>query len=179
MPDATSEIILGIDPGSRKTGYGVIAVQQGRSKFLDCGTLNVMDDDFAQRIYKIFQGISTLVARYQPTAVAIEEVFLKDNVKVALTLGQARGAAIAAVMAENDKMTLHSYSARQIKSAIVGYGAASKDQIKHMVCLLLKLEQSLQSDAADALAVALCHGHTQKGLRYLTGASRISRRRIK
>jgi len=151
-------IIIGIDPGSRFTGYGVIRWEGNQSHYLDSGCLSMVSYSMPERLQKIFTGLQTIVQRYQPQEAAIEQVFMHQNPGSALKLGQARGAAIVAL-----GMTVAEYSARQVKQSVVGYGAAAKTQVQHMVRRLLNISLVLQADAADALAVALCHAHTCLG----------------
>lgn len=162
-------IILGIDPGSRLTGYGVIK-QQGRSfSYLGSGCIKAIaaGNELAPRLQTIFAGISELIIQFQPDHFAIEQVFMAKNPDSALKLGQARGAAIVA--ATNAGLKVAEYSARQIKQAVVGTGAADKTQVQHMVKSILKLAGTPQADAADALAVALCHGHSYDSLIKMAG----------
>ncbi|MCB5226258.1 crossover junction endodeoxyribonuclease RuvC [Alishewanella sp. 16-MA] len=163
-------IILGIDPGSRLTGYGVVRQQGGQFHYVASGCIRLGTDDFPERLLRIFNGISEIIAQTQPTIFAIEQVFMARNPDSALKLGQARGAAIVA--AKNAGLEVHEYSARQVKQAVVGSGAADKAQVQHMIRHLLKLSASPQADAADALAVALCHGHTQQSLIAMAGQAR-------
>tara|TARA_B100000989_G_scaffold297827_1_gene284853 strand:- start:4548 stop:5045 length:498 start_codon:yes stop_codon:yes gene_type:complete len=153
-------IILGIDPGSRITGYGVIQLDGNRHLYVTSGCIKVTGDDLDQRLHQVFTGIAEVVHTYQPMEAAIEQVFMHQNPNSALKLGQARGAAIVA--AANAGMSVAEYSARQVKQAVVGYGAAKKDQVQHMVKTLLNLSGTPQVDAADALAVALCHAQSRK-----------------
>lgn len=152
-------IILGIDPGSRSTGYGVIRLLGNQTSYIESGCLKVTAENVAMRLQQIADGIKEVIMRYQPEEAAIEQIFMHQNPNSALKLGQARGAAMAALT-----MPVVEYTARQVKQAVVGYGAAKKDQIQHMVTRLLNIQQTLQSDAADALAVALCHAHSRSGL---------------
>ncbi len=147
-------IILGIDPGSRITGYGVIETA-GSSKhnYIASGCIHATVDDIGQRLLMIFDGLTDIMENYQPEEVAIEQVFVHQNVNTALKLGQARGAAIVSAAGK----PVAEYSARQVKQSIVGYGAADKEQIQQMVKVLLHLSDVPQVDAADALAIALCH----------------------
>ncbi len=149
-------IIIGIDPGSRLTGYGVIQWHGNQSRYLDSGCLNLATYAFSERLQKIFTGIQAIIQLYQPQEAAIEQVFMHQNPGSALKLGQARGAAIVAL-----NMMVAEYSARQVKQSVVGYGAAAKTQVQHMVKRLLNISHDLQADAADALAIALCHAHTR------------------
>lgn len=150
--------ILGIDPGSRITGYGIIEVDRGKNRYVTSGCVKVEGKELPQRLQDIFAGLSEIVSIYAPEQMAIEQVFMHRNADSALKLGQARGAAICA--ATSHDLAVSEYAARAIKQAIVGRGGASKHQVQHMVCVLLGLERPPQADAADALAVALCHGHT-------------------
>ncbi|MFC3034046.1 crossover junction endodeoxyribonuclease RuvC [Pseudoalteromonas fenneropenaei] len=171
-------IILGIDPGSRFTGYGVIAHQGSRFQYLGSGCIKVGDHDFPIRLKMIFQGISQLIEQFSPTSFAIEQVFMAHNPDSALKLGQARGAAIVAATLQ--ELPVCEYSARQIKQAVVGTGAAKKEQVQHMVKQLLKLPGTPQADAADALAVAICHAHSEQNLIRLAGnASKTVRGRLR
>jgi crossover junction endodeoxyribonuclease RuvC len=162
-------IILGIDPGSRLTGYGVIQ-QNGRTfSYLGSGCIKAIagGDDLGARLQTIFAGISEIIQQFQPDMFAIEQVFMAKNPDSALKLGQARGAAIVA--ATNSDLTIAEYSARQIKQSVVGTGAADKAQVQHMVKTILKLPGTPQADAADALAVALCHGHSYDSISKMSG----------
>ena len=150
-------IIIGIDPGSRITGYGIIKQQGQQLSCLDYGIISPGHIDFHQKVAKIYQELHQLYQQYQPQQTAIETVFMKNNVQSALKLGQARGAAL--IVAAQFSNELSEYAPREIKRATVGYGAADKSQIQRMVQLLLKLEDKPTTDAADALAVAICHCH--------------------
>jgi crossover junction endodeoxyribonuclease RuvC len=147
--------ILGIDPGSRVTGFGVISVEQGKPRYVTSGVVAASGDDFPERLRMIFSGLQTLIQTYQPTELAIESVFMHENAGTAIKLGQARGAAIAATFTHDIKV--YEYSARQIKQAIVGYGNASKEQVSTMICRLLNVQGAPRQDATDALACAYCH----------------------
>ncbi|MEM9621150.1 MAG: crossover junction endodeoxyribonuclease RuvC [Pseudomonadota bacterium] len=153
--------ILGIDPGSRTTGYGVIEISATQTRYIASGAIKVGHQHFVSRLGEIFLNITQLIEDYQPTEFAIEEVFLARNPQSALKLGQARGAAVAAAVAAG--LPVAEYAARQIKLAIVGSGRANKQQVQHMVQVLLELSGVPQADAADALAIALCHVNTQQG----------------
>lgn len=152
--------ILGIDPGSRITGFGVIEIQRHRPKFLACGCIRIRSDPFPQRLQEIFQGVNEVIAEYQPSILSIEQVFMAHNVASALKLGQARGAAIVACVSQG--LTVFEYAPTQIKQAVTGQGHADKVQVQHMIKALLNLSATPQADAADALAVALCHAHTRR-----------------
>ncbi len=173
-------IILGIDPGSRYTGYGVIKEERQRFTYLGSGCIKALSqgDDLASRLQTIYSGVSELIIQFKPDMFAIEQVFMGVNPGGALKLGQARGAAIVA--ATNTGLTIAEYSARQIKQAVVGSGGADKNQVQQMVTSLLKLPATPQADAADALAVALCHGHSHSSLLKLSGkASKTVRGRLR
>jgi crossover junction endodeoxyribonuclease RuvC len=167
--------ILGIDPGSRVTAYGIIRIQGQRTIHIDNGTVQTADGDLAERLKQIFEGVSALLASYQPDQVAVEKVFMHRNADSALKLGQARGVAIVA--ASRLGLPLFEYSPNQIKQAIVGRGHADKRQVQHMVKVLLCLPELPPQDAADALATAICHGNTQQGLRGIAAAKAVNRRR--
>ncbi|MBR9727884.1 crossover junction endodeoxyribonuclease RuvC [Shewanella intestini] len=160
-------IILGIDPGSRITGYGVIDCQGRQQRYLGSGCIRTSGDDLAPRLQQIFVGVSEIIRQYNPELFAIERVFMAKNADSALKLGQARGAAIVA--ATNAGLDVAEYSATQIKSAVVGTGRAQKAQVQHMIKQILKLPASPQADAADALAVAVCHYHTCQSLASMGG----------
>lgn len=154
--------ILGIDPGSRVTGYGLIEVHGRESRHLASGCVRMEHNDFPERLRAIFDGLGRIVAEYRPTEIAIEKVFVQRNVDSALKLGQARGAALCAVMQQS--VSVAEYSPAEIKQALVGRGGATKQQVQHMVKTLLRLDATPAADAADALACALCHGHTRATL---------------
>jgi len=161
-----AKIILGIDPGSLKTGYGLIHTLGQQITFIDCGHINTGGGDFPIRLQTIFNDLQAVVSKYHPDEMAIENVFLSRNPDSALKLGQARGAAICAVMAKD--IPVSEYTANQIKQAIVGKGHADKQQVQHMVKILLNLATVPQADAADALAVAICHANTRKTMHAFT-----------
>jgi crossover junction endodeoxyribonuclease RuvC len=152
--------ILGIDPGSRLTGFGVLDFEADNATYVASGTVQSMDGDFPDRLKRIFESISEIVAEFQPDAVAIESVFVHRNAGSALKLGHARSAAICATF-ETD-VEVFEYAPREIKRAVVGTGSATKDQVQHMVVTILKLDGQPSTDAADALATALCHGHQRR-----------------
>lgn len=148
--------IIGIDPGSRRTGYGVIRLEGNRHIYVTSGHLDVSMYDFNDRLRNIYLGIQKVLTLYKPEEAAIEQVFMHENPGSALKLGQARGAAIVAL-----DMPISEYSARQVKQSVVGKGAAKKEQVQFMVQRLLNISGALQADAADALAIALCHAHAR------------------
>ncbi len=172
-------IILGIDPGSRTTGYGVIRVDGQKYCYIDSGCIRVVAPNktlpLAERLKTIFDGISNVIADYHPDEVAIEQVFMARNADSALKLGQARG--VAMVAASIHAIDVAEYSALQIKKSVVGTGRADKSQIQHMVKSILLLSGKPQSDAADALAVALCHANTRNTLAALAKGGALERRK--
>ncbi len=149
--------ILGIDPGSRITGFGVIALESKKISYITSGCIRLEKQALPQRLLEIFNNINELIQTFQPTEFAIEKVFISKNVDSALKLGQARGAAMVA--AAQNHLNIFEYSPNEVKQAIVGKGHADKTQVQHMIKVLLNLPISPQSDAADALAIALCHAH--------------------
>ena len=162
-------VLLGVDPGSRITGFGVVRVTSGRSEYVTSGCIRLGDGPFPQRLQVIFEQLSGLILEHRPTLLSIEQVFMARNADSALKLGQARGAAIVAGVSAG--LEVHEYSARQVKQAVVGTGAATKEQVQHMVQHLLGLSGRPQADAADALAVALCHAHAEGVHRQLGAAA--------
>jgi crossover junction endodeoxyribonuclease RuvC len=146
--------ILGIDPGSRRTGYGVIDVAGSKIAYISSGIIRLPEKSLPDRLKIIFDGVSEIVQQHM----GIEEVFFAKDPRAALKLGQARGAAIVAGV--NAGLPVGEYSARSVKQAVVGTGAADKNQVQMMIKQLLKLSQSPSEDAADALAVAICHAHS-------------------
>lgn len=160
-------LILGIDPGSRITGYGLIEAQGSQMHYHASGCIRIQASTLAQKLAQIYAGIAELVIQYRPDQVAIEQVFMAKNADSALKLGQARGTAIVCVA--NHGLELSEYSAKEVKLAVTGRGAADKTQVQHMVTSLLKLSATPQADAADALAIALCHAYTASGLVALSG----------
>ncbi|NJD05828.1 MAG: crossover junction endodeoxyribonuclease RuvC [Methylococcaceae bacterium] len=154
--------ILGIDPGSRSTGYGLVDEGGRDAVLVDCGCIRTESDNFPDRLKQIYDGVHAVVRQYRPDVLAIEQVFVHKNADSALKLGQARGAAICGVLAAG--LPVYEYAARAVKQALVGKGSADKQQVQHMVKVLLKLTDDLQADAGDALGVALCHIHTQQTL---------------
>lgn len=159
-------IILGIDPGSRLTGFGLVEnLGNAKVRYISSGCVRISSTQIGEKLHTIFEGISQLMEKFHPTEVGVESVFMHRNAMSALKLGQARGSAIAA--AAHYSAEIFEYSPREIKKSVVGYGAASKEQVQQMVCRLLQLSSAPQADASDALAVALCHIHTQQGLQRL------------
>ena len=152
--------ILGIDPGSRFTGFGVLDFVGDQARSVASGTVKSLDGDFPDRLRQIFTSMTEIVTEYQPDVVAIESVFMHKNAGSALKLGQARSAALCATFVR--EVEVFEYAPREIKQAIVGTGSATKEQVQHMVVSLLALESAPSEDAADALATALCHGHQRR-----------------
>ena len=152
--------IIGIDPGSRITGYGVLDTDGFRHQYVSSGFIQIKADTLGDKLGIIFTEVGKIVTTWKPESMAIEQVFVKNNVDSALKLGQARGAAICAAVQAN--LPLGEYTPRAIKKAVVGNGAADKQQIQLMVQRLLGLEELPQSDEADALAIAICHAHHVK-----------------
>jgi len=154
--------VLGIDPGSRVTGFGVVQMlRNGRIQYVASGCVRVPIVELADRLKTIYQGIDEVIATYQPTVLAAERIFMARNADSALKLGQARGAALCAGI--NAGLSVNEYSATEIKSTVVGRGRADKRQVQHMVRALLNLDRAPPADAADALACAICHVHQTLG----------------
>lgn len=170
-------IILGIDPGSRVTGFGLVRVTSSQLHYVASGCIRVKDGELYQRLNQIFDCVTQVVQKYKPDQAAIEQVFMAKNADSALKLGQARGVAMVA-MAQH-ALQVAEYSARQVKQAVVGHGSADKSQVQHMVVQLLGLDATPQADAADALAVAICHGHALKSALLQAGGSRMNRGRLR
>ena len=159
--------ILGIDPGSQRTGVGIIDVDAaGRATHVFHAPIVLLGEgDFSMRLRRLLDGLAAVIDAHRPDEVAIERVFLARNPDSALKLGQARGAAISAVVLRD--LPVHEYAAKEVKLAVVGRGGAEKAQIQHMVGIMLNLHGKLQADAADALAVAITHAHVQATARRL------------
>jgi crossover junction endodeoxyribonuclease RuvC len=149
--------ILGIDPGLRHTGFGVIEVVQRQLQYVASGTIHSGEGSLPERLGRIFAGVQQVVAEYAPTEAAIEIVFVNVNPQSTLLLGQARGAAITALV--NQQLVVAEYTALQLKQSTVGHGHATKEQVQHMVARLLRLNAIPAPDAADGLACAICHHH--------------------
>ena len=152
--------VLGLDPGSQRTGYGLIDCQSGAERHVASGCIDVAGQDMVVRLQRIYGAVAALVLEHRPDMVAIERVFVHRNPDSALKLGQARGVALCA--AASMGASVYEYAPRAIKMAITGYGAAAKPQVAQMVRNLLLLEIKLTADAADALAVALCHSQSRR-----------------
>jgi len=163
--------ILGIDPGSQITGFGVVDVAGNRTTAVEWGSIRT-GGEHSDRLRSIFLGLGQIMREYRPAEVVIERVFLSRNADSALKLGQARAAAICATFEAN--VPIYEYSARHIKKAVVGGGAAEKDQVQRMVRMILGLSESLAADAADALAAAICHANERslRGALHAAGRAR-------
>jgi crossover junction endodeoxyribonuclease RuvC len=158
MPKQKDQLILGIDPGSRATGYGVIAKKENRLYYVACGVIRLGDKyAFSDRLKIIFDGLCEVIETHKPAVAAVEDVFVAANPRTALKLGHARGVAVLAAL--HNGLQVHDYTPRMVKQAVVGYGNADKQQVQQMVRVLLQLSASPSADAADALAVAMCHAN--------------------
>ncbi|HBO92967.1 MAG TPA: crossover junction endodeoxyribonuclease RuvC [Gammaproteobacteria bacterium] len=171
-------IVLGIDPGSRVTGYGVIAAEGSRLIYIHSGCIRTQSaETLSEKLDIIYRGINEVIQLHSPQEVGVEQVFMARNADSALKLGQARGAAIVACTFNH--VPVFEYSARQVKQAVVGTGAADKVQVQAMICRLLGLERAPQADAADALGVAVCHTHMTQGMIRMAGARKLRRGRMR
>ncbi|MGI9211466.1 MAG: crossover junction endodeoxyribonuclease RuvC [Methylococcaceae bacterium] len=150
-------LVMGLDPGSRITGYGLINDTPKGPLLVTCGCIHTDTDHFPTRLKRIFDEVHRIACEYQPDELAIERVFMSKNADSALKLGHARGAAMCGALAAG--VVVHEYAAREIKLALVGKGSADKLQVQHMVRFLLKHPERLPVDASDALGVAFCHIH--------------------
>jgi crossover junction endodeoxyribonuclease RuvC len=169
-------LILGIDPGSRLTGYGIINAIGNRLEYVSCGCLRMSSGSHCDRLKQIFDGITAVIEEFSPRESAIEEVFLGKSVSSALKLGQARGSAMVACLHQG--LPVAEYSARLVKQSLTGKGSADKTQVQHMVKVLLGVSGKIQEDAGDALAIAICHANTQSSLARVAGATMIRRGRL-
>jgi len=162
--------ILGIDPGLRVTGFGLIVAERGRLHYVTSGCIRNTSGDLPLRLGTILRDLGSVIVAHQPTEVVVEQVFVNANPQSTLALGQARGAAIsAAVLAE---LPVIEYTALQVKQSVVGHGKAAKEQVQEMVRRLLALPAIPSADAADALACAICHAHGSEGVGALVGNGR-------
>ena len=152
--------ILGIDPGSRLTGFGVLDFRGDVPTYVTSGTVKSTDGGFADRLRRIFESVGAIVGEYRPDVVAIESVFMHKNAGSALKLGHARAAAMCATF--EHEIEVYEYAPREIKQAVTGTGSATKEQVQHMIVTMLKLDGVPAPDAADALAAALCHGNQRR-----------------
>lgn len=169
--------ILGIDPGLRVTGFGVLDHTGQQLRYVASGCVRTPDGSLPSRLQSILEGLAQVITQHQPQEVAVEEVFVNVNPRSTLMLGQARGAAICAAVTHG--LLVAEYTALQVKQAVVGNGHADKEQVQHMVQRLLALPAAPQADAADALACAICHAHGGQGLGALaTAGYRVKRGRL-
>ena len=171
--------ILGIDPGSRITGFGVIDFEKGHAIHVTHGCIRVEHKTPAEKLRCIFNDLEATITKYQPREAAIEKVFMYRNADSALKLGEARGVAIASCAIKG--LSVFEYTANQVKQATVGKGHAGKQQVQHMVKILLNLGNSAQipqEDAADALAIALCHAHSRENIMRMVGIRGIRKGRL-
>ena len=152
--------ILGIDPGSRVTGFGIVDFDGDRAAYVASGAVNSTAGEFSDRLKTIFDSISAIVDEYRPDVAAVESVFVSKSAGSALKLGHARSAAICATFGRD--IGVVEYAPRAIKQAVVGTGGATKTQVQHMVVAMLRLQSEPSPDAADALAAAICHGHQRR-----------------
>ena len=161
QPPLPSEVrILGLDPGSLRTGYAVVEIRGAQTSYLVSGAIRAEGESLAERLQEIFAGVDRLTQEFRPDEVAIERVFMHRNADSALKLGQARGAALSATFAVRPRV--FEYAPREVKLAVVGTGGAQKDQVQLMVKRIMNISGPLAEDAADALAIALCHAHSRK-----------------
>ena len=165
-------VILGIDPGTATTGYGAITATRDGLKVLDHGVISTPPGKSLHlRLEILNQGLAVLFARFEPPEVAVEQLFFTNNAKTALAVGQARGVALLA--AAKAGCEVHEYTPLQVKQAVVGYGRAEKSQVQYMVKAILALKETPKpDDAADALALAICHAHSRDMRRRETGGAR-------
>jgi len=169
--------ILGIDPGSRLTGYGVIDTDGQHARYVTSGCVRVTGSNLPDKLGLIFSELTALIAEFSPSELAIENVFMHRNADSALKLGQARGAAICAGVTR--RLPVAEYAPREIKQAVVGKGGADKQQVQHMVRVLLNLNETPQADAADALAIALCHSYRQTSVARVSGSRQLRGGRLR
>jgi crossover junction endodeoxyribonuclease RuvC len=163
LSGANAVRILGLDPGSQATGFGVIDWTDGDARYVASGAIRTSGVEFPPRLRQIYEGVQSIMREYGPREVAIERVFMHRNADSALKLGQARGAALCAVFA--DDPDVFEYAPREVKLAVVGTGGAQKEQVQLMVRTLLKLQGELGADAADAIGIALCHAYSREAQR--------------
>lgn len=155
---ADSLRILGIDPGSRKTGYGLIEHSGNRTRYLASGCIKLnLKESLAERLHQLSSELDKLIEEFQPDCGAVEKIFFAKNAQSALTLGHARG--VILLKFSERQLVVHEYQTLKVKQTVVGVGRADKNQVQHMVKILLNLQNKLQEDEADALAVAITHAH--------------------
>jgi crossover junction endodeoxyribonuclease RuvC len=167
--------ILGLDPGSRRTGFGLIECRDSQCVHVAHGCIVPRAAAAAsERLRLIFEGVAALILEHSPDEIAIERVFVSRNVDSALKLGQARGAALSAVPRGT---SVFEYAPREIKLSVVGFGGAEKSQVAHMMRALLDVHERLATDASDALAVAVCHAHSRRVHQLAVAGARVARTR--
>lgn len=164
----TATRVLGLDPGLRVTGFGLVDTLGQQLRYVASGCIKTPGGELPGRLKVLLDGVREVIATYQPDEVAVEKVFVNVNPQSTLLLGQARGAVICGAVSCD--IAVFEYTALQVKQAVVGHGKAHKDQVQHMVQRLLSLTEAPQSDAADALACAICHAHGGQGLGALSTA---------
>ena len=169
--------ILGIDPGSRITGFAIIDVTQSTHQYVTSGCIRLKSNEPHENLNQIYSNLHLIITEYNPDEAAIEQIFMHNNPGSAIKLGQARGVAIVA--ATQKGLSVAQYSARQVKQSVVGYGAATKEQVQQMVCKLLQLSGKPQADAADALAIAICHANSCAGVGKILNVRGLRRGRIR
>lgn len=163
--------ILGVDPGSRVTGFGCIDADGSRLRLVDAGVIRCQGAELAPRLVQIHNALRRLIEDLCPDVAAVEGVFVQRNARTALILGQARGAALCALAGEPRPLPVHEYPAARVKQALVGTGRAEKRQVQHMVRALLGIAETMPADAADALALAVCHAHYHAARRSAKGTT--------
>lgn len=169
--------ILGVDPGSMITGYGLIEFEGAHAEHLHSGRIQVRGENLGEKLLAIFEGLCAVIDTHEPDVMAIEQVFMHRNAASALKLGQARGAALLAGVVRT--LEVHEYTPAQVKQAVTGRGGATKEQVQHMIKVLLRLPHAPRVDAADALAVGLCHGHLYTTLTRIRKAEERARSQIR
>lgn len=148
-------LTMGIDPGSRATGWGIIKCEDVHREFVDCGTVLLTSPDLSLRLVQLYQELQVLIKKYQPDDVVVERIFLGKNIDSAFKLGHARG--VCLMVAAQSGTTLYEYAPRRVKQVVTGMGSASKDYVQEMIRRELKIAQNIKHDASDALALAMCH----------------------
>jgi crossover junction endodeoxyribonuclease RuvC len=153
-------LVLGIDPGAATTGWGLVSREGDQLALVDYGTVRTSSDaPLPQRLQVLYQGLGQVISSHQPSAVAVEKLFFNKNVRTAMTVGEARGVALLAVAEAG--LPVHEYTPLEVKQSVCGYGRASKEQVQKLVQMLLGLDSIPQpDDAADAIAIAICHIHS-------------------
>jgi len=169
--------VIGIDPGSQITGYGIIDMNGNHATHVTHGIIRIQGKSLSFKLRTIFEKLSEIVTEYHPDEMSIEKIFMNRNADSAIKLGQARGTAITACAVHD--LEVFEYTANQVKQATVGKGHAAKEQVQHMIKILLCLAEKPQADAADALAIALCHGHSRESiLRMAADVSGVKKSRL-